>query len=336
MDNRADHIRAFLESTPWKSWARTPLAGDASRRRYERLTSPDQKSSAILMDAPPEMGEDIRPFIAVAQHLERVGLAPPSLLQWDDAAGFLVLEDLGNEIFARVLEKEPDQEEILYRTAVDALLHLHASEPMHSLPNYSAELMTTLAGNCFDWYCDRPDLKPEFRSLIEPLLETCLKGPNVVALRDYHAENLIWIPGRIEARRVGLLDFQDAMMCHPAYDLMSLLRDARRDVSPTIREEMIYYFIKASDTDPEPFKSACALLGLQRNLRILFIFARLSLGFGKPHYVDLIPRVWQHIVEDLEHPTLAPIRSFLLENLPAPSPAFLQDLKDRCNTRPVL
>ena len=146
-------------------------------------------------------------------------------------------------------------------------------------------------------------------------------------LRDYHAENLIWLPGRKGIARVGLLDFQDAMTGHRAYDLVSLLQDVRRDVPAGIETRMLARYIDGSGTNDHAFRTAYAVLGAQRNLRILGVFARLATDYGKPRYVDLIPRVWAHLVRDLDHPALAPVAQMLVDTLPAPSPETLQRLR---------
>jgi len=149
----------------------------------------------------------------------------------------------------------------------------------------------------------------------------------VVIQRDYHAENLLWLPDRDGVARVGLLDFQDAMLGHPAYDLVSLLQDARRDVPAEIELSMTRRFIDRSGVDEHGFRTAYAVLGVQRNLRILGVFARLSLDYGKPHYVDLIPRVWAHLRRGVDHPAMAPVADLLLQTLPLPTADNLNRLK---------
>jgi hypothetical protein len=157
----------------------------------------------------------------------------------------------------------------------------------------------------------------------------------VLALRDFHAENLVWLPDRAGVARVGLLDFQDAEAGHPAYDLVSLLKDARRDLAPGLEQEMIDRFLSRTGCDPERFAAAYAALGAQRNLRILGVFARLSMHFGKPHYVDLIPRVWAHLTASLRHPALAPLARRVADDLPEPTPDILASLKEQCATVPT-
>ena len=150
--------------------------------------------------------------------------------------------------------------------------------------------------------------------------------PAVTVLRDYHAENLIWLPEREGARRAGLLDFQDAWIGHRAYDLVSLLQDARRDVSEETAAACMRHYLDGSGLDAERFEAACAVLGAQRNLRILGVFARLAVTRGNPRYIDLVPRVWHHLERDLAHPALAEVRR-ILDVLPAPTPSVLERLR---------
>lgn len=339
MPERADLIDAFLATTNWAGQPRHLVAGDASNRRYERSRCADGQS-AILMDAPPEKGEDVRPFVEVTGHLRRAGLSAPALYAQDADHGFLLLEDLGDDLFARVIADNPAVERPLYEAAVDVLVHLH-NAPAPDLPPYDAEVMTDRAVLAFDWYqrgatgvVDQ-QARTRFADAFHAALVPLDTGPLVLIQRDYHAENLIWLPDRVGQARVGLLDYQDAMLGHPAYDLVSILQDARRDVSAELEQHMMARYIDETQTDSAAFKAAYALLGVQRNMRILGVFARLSMAYGKPHYVDLIPRVWDHIQTNLAHPALTDIAPLITSELPAPTPAILQKLKDLCATIPL-
>lgn len=172
-----------------------------------------------------------------------------------------------------------------------------------------------------------PDLQSRFEDHFEDILRESVKGDPVLVQRDYHAENLLWLPGRNGVARVGLLDFQDARAGHCAYDLVSLLQDARRDVPAAIEMQMIDRYISAAGVDESGFRTAYNVLGVQRNLRILGVFSRLSQEYGKPHYVDLIPRVWSHFIRGLEHPALATVANLLRESLPPPTPDNLDKLR---------
>lgn len=331
-EDRSARIDAFLAAHGWDSAARHALAGDASNRRYLRLVQPEG-ARAVLMDAPSERGEDVRPFTAIARHLRAFGFSAPEILAEDTQAGLLLLEDLGDALYARVLERNPSQEPELYRAATDLLVDLHRHEPPADLASYSPALMADLAGLALDWYrhgatgAKDSELRTRFCAEIETHLSALPAIDSVLIQRDYHAENLLWLPERAGLARVGLLDFQDAMRGHPAYDLVSLLQDARRDVSPETAHAMLDHYIAATGAEADAFTTAFHWLGAQRNLRILGVFARLSLRDGKPHYVALIPRVWAHLQTDLHHPALARMAALVDDALPPPTPAHLSRLR---------
>jgi len=333
MTDRSAAMADFLAATDWHTAEAHPLAGDASNRRYLRLHRPDG-ARAVLMEAPPEKGEDTRPFTRIARYLAGLGLSAPAILAEDASRGFLILEDLGDALFARVLERTPDDEMRLYTAATDVLVALQQHAPPADLPAYSPQLMADMAALSFDWYLkgatgeDGP-ARAECHTTMHDLLRLHAPEQDVLIQRDYHAENLLWLPERSGVARVGLLDFQDAMRGHRAYDLVSVLQDARRDVVPATESAMIAHYIAATDVDPDRFTTAYSALGAQRNLRILGVFARLCLRDGKAQYIDLLPRVWGLLQRDLAHPALAPLASLVRSTLPAPTRAILTRLKEQ-------
>jgi aminoglycoside/choline kinase family phosphotransferase len=324
---------AFLAAAGWGSARRTPLAGDASPRRYERLFG--AAGTAVLMDADPASGEDVRPFMAIAAHLAALGLSPPSILAADEDAGFLLLEDLGDALYARVVAARPTDEGLLYAAAVDVLAHLQAAPPPPGLAAYDAAAMGAAAGLAVTWYAAGAGARAADPA---PLVETvaaavaALDAPPVLTLRDYHAENLLWLPDRSGLRRVGLLDFQSAELAPGAYDLVSLVQDARRDVSPDVAAAMIDRHAAATGQGDAATRGAVAVLGAQRALRILGVFARLCLRDGKPGYLRLIPRVWGQLQANLADPRLAAVAGVVRAVLPAPSPDVLDRIGARCGT----
>ncbi len=342
MTPRAAEMQAFLDRAGWGDAAVATLAGDASNRRYFRLAR-ETGARAVLMDAPPDKGEDTRPFIALSLWLAEHGFSAPHLLASDPDRGFLLLEDLGDDLFARVAARQPDQEGELYAAAVDLLAEL-AGVPApstvdwpgggHRLQPYDLAVLLREAMLAPDWYlagatggAPSSGLAADFAGLVGEAMAPVAEARDVVVLRDYHAENLLWLPERRGSARVGLLDYQDALAGHPAYDLVSLLEDARRDTSPELQEAMIArYLASRPDLDAETFRSAYAILGAQRNLKIVGIFARLCLRDGKPGYVALIPRVWGHLRRDLQHPALAALAQWVGKHLPEPEPAVLERL----------
>lgn len=266
MTDRSALAAGFVATTDWARADRAPLAGDASNRRYERLRDPVSGATAVLMDAPPEKGEDVRPFLRIARHLADQGLSAPRILAEDVAQGFLLLEDLGDGLFARVIPTDPGLERPLYEAATDVLVALHDA-PMIPLDPYGAERMVDMASLAFVKYragllgdAAADDLE-RFQARFGDLLRATVKGDAVLVQRDYHAENLLWLPGRQGTARVGLLDFQDAMAGHRAYDLVSLLQDARRDVPAGIEAAMIARYVAATGQDDHAFRTAYAVLG---------------------------------------------------------------------------
>ena len=335
MPERDAKIAAFAADAGWGTAERRPLAGDASNRRYLRLIRPDG-ARAVLMDAPASRGEDVRPFAAIARYLRGLGLSAPALLAEDAEDGLLLLEDLGDALYARVLARDPAREETLYCAATDLLVELHRHAPPAGLATYGPAPMADLAALAVDWYRFgiTGGAEAGLRARLCELLQTHLAAlpglDGVLIQRDYHAENLLWLPERADVARVGLLDFQDAMRGHRAYDLVSLLQDARRDVSPATADAMLARYIAATGAEAEDFSAAFHWLGAQRNLRILGVFARLGLRDGKPQYIDLIPRVWAHLQTDLRHPGLAPLAALLAEALPPPDTGALATLRAGC------
>lgn len=328
---RDTQLQAFLTLSGWAKAPRSTLAGDASNRRYDRLDHPEL-GRAVLMDAPPSKGEDTRPFIKIATHLRNAGLSAPQIIARDTTHGFLIIEDLGDDLFARVLERDPAPEHTLYIAATDALKAAQDAAPPQDLHPYGAEAMAQTGRLAADWYLkfttpDAPDIGQELQDRLRALLTTHLTGPEVLVQRDYHAENLLWLPQRDGPARVGLLDFQDAMLGHPAYDLASLLKDARRDVDPVVQQACIDHFITQTGADPYAFKAAYAACSAQRNLRIVGVFARLCIRDGKPHYPDLLPRVWANLISDFEHPALQEFGTWVTNILPPPTPQIIARIK---------
>lgn len=331
--NERSEIRArFLAQAGWGAAERRFLAGDASDRSYDRLTRAGE--TAVLMDAPAGKGDDPADFLRIARHLRGLGLSAPDVLAEDLPNGFLLLEDLGDAVFARVLAADPDTELPLYAAAADVLLHLQAHPAPAPLPDLSAQDWATAAAFALEWYRfaitgERIDNAP-FTDSLAALLTRHADGPRVLILRDFHAENLLWLPDRAGLARVGLLDFQLGQMGQPGYDLVSLLQDARRDVTTKTEAAICRRFCAARGDTEASFAAAYAVLGAQRALRILGIFARLCLHAGKPGYLRLIPRVWGQLQRNLAHPALAPLADICQAQLPEPTPDRLARIAAQC------
>ena len=334
---RAAAADAFCAAAGWDV-PRAFLAGDASARRYERLTRA-ACDTAVLMDAPPDAGEDVGAFLRVGAHLRALGLSAPAVLAADAAAGFVLLEDLGDALFTRLLAEDPGREAALYAAAVDVLLTVARAAPLPGLPVYDAAAMAAAVAPAAAWYrlalTGMADGTAELTGAMGAALAALPQEPAVMILRDYHADNLLWLPDRAGVARVGVLDFQLAMLGHPVFDLVSLLQDARRDVGPGTQAAMIARFAAATGRDPAALALACATVGAQRHLRILGVFARLSLHLGKPGYADFLPRIWRDLQADLAHPALAGLAAVVARLLPPPTPANIQRIKDQCGTIPT-
>ena len=327
MPERRAQIQTFLTQSGWTGAQMRPLAGDASTRRYYRVCRDTQ--CAILMDHLPQTG-NITPFLNIAQYLQDCSFSAPSIIAADTKIGLILMEDLGNDDFARWLIHTPRDEELIYAAAVDLLFQLHQCPAPGGLVEYTPKMMADYIDPVFEFYVG-PDVGADQKADILADLETKLldfaPDTDCVILRDYHAENLIWLPKRNHLGRVGLLDFQDALLGHCCYDLASLLHDARRDVSNECKLAMIARYSDLSGQSVSDLSAAVAVLGAQRNLRILGIFAGLSLNQGKHHYIDLMPRVWGNLQDCLSHPALGKLRQAVFALLPEPDCAHLQRLK---------
>nr|WP_229582681.1 phosphotransferase [Paracoccus sp. S-4012] len=322
----ADQAR-FLGEACWADADLVPLAGDASSRRYLRATRAAE--TAVLMDAPPgSQGA----YTSMTRWLRTRGFHAPEILAADPEAGFLLLEDLGDDLIARVLEAGPSLAPEAYARITDLLAALHRHPPAPGIPALDGPELARQAGLFAEWYGPAAGAPPGCDRAIATAIETlharlCEDAPPVTGLRDFHAENIVW---RGDAP-LGLLDFQDAVAVHPAYDLVSALQDVRRDVAPEIERAALDRYLAATGADRDSFTAAYALLGAQRNLRILGIFARLCLQDGKPRYLAFMPRAWAHLQRDLAHPALAPLAE-ALAGVPAPTRDLIDRLRARCPT----
>jgi hypothetical protein len=316
-------IAAFLARSGWEGARPVPLAGDASFRRYYRVGGNGRR--AVLMDAPPPQ-EDVAPYIAVSQILRRLGFSAPEVFAEDRAAGFLLIEDFGDDTYTRLLERGAD-EPALYTLAVDTLIELQrAVEARGSpdLPPYDAERLLAEAALLVDWYAPAALGEPlsdarrdEYLDLWRTLLPQAALPDDTLVLRDYHVDNLMLLPDRSGVQGCGLLDFQDAVCGPPSYDLVSLLEDARRDVPAELRRRMTERYLAAFPAvDRAAFLRSAAILAAQRNCKILGIFTRLWRRDGKPRYLVHLPRIWRLLEQELAHPALDPMARWLDRHLP--------------------
>ncbi|HLZ82227.1 MAG TPA: phosphotransferase, partial [Caulobacteraceae bacterium] len=340
---REEQRRAFLDAAGLGTARREALAGDASTRAYERL-HPPSGPSLILMDQPPALETQPCPpgaseseraalgfnalyrlaagrvdaFVACAAHLRGLGLSAPEVIAADPAAGFAVLEDLGDDLYATVIAAG-GEEAPLYDSAVDVLLRLHEAPPPAVLEGegaswplltYDAVALRVASELLVEWL---PRLDPRvafdeaavaaWRALWAPIMARGEALASVFCHRDFHAENLIWLPRRAGAARTGLLDFQDAVRAHPAWDFSMLLHDARRDVSPEREAAVLARYVAARPgLDRDAFMADFHALGALNIVRIIGIFARLVARDGKPRYRAFLPRLWRYLDRCLADP----------------------------------
>ncbi len=356
---RREAMHEFLHSAGWDAATLSPLPGDASTRRYFRLFR--NGYGAMLMDQPqdaeapqcppgatPEQrhalgynavarlaGADCGRFVATAQFLRSQGLSAPLIYAANVKLGFVLIEDLGDDLYANVLAGGEEDEQALYAAAIEALakLHVEAAPPTlgdaKTLHAYDETALLAETDLMTEWFMPaalgRPtaeEERQEHRALWREVLRPVLDSPPVFVHRDYHAQNLFWLPERAGAARVGMIDFQDAVAGVRGYDLISLLEDARRDVTAEVAEAMTQRYLDAMHetgvaVHAESFRAEAAIMAAQRNTKIAGIFARLYKRDGKPRYLSHLPRVWGYLERDLQHPVLRPLKAWYGRKIPA-------------------
>jgi len=354
---RSEQMKRFLESAGWGGATLLPIEGDASSRRYIRLKA--NGHSAILMDQPqhaesatapvdasPEerralgynavarlAGADCARFAAASNYLRGLGLSAPAIHALDAEHGFAVIEDLGDDLYASVIPAGAD-ERALYAAAAEVLATLHAAAapavlpPDKTLHAYDETALLAEIDLLPEWYypvalgreASEAEIA-EHRALWKRTLAPALSSPPVFVHRDFHAQNLMWLPDRHAAARVGLIDFQDAVSGNHAYDLVSLIEDARRDVPPEIADATAKHYLAAmrrqgTPLDEPRFREQMAVMAAQRNAKIAGIFSRLFKRDGKPRYLEMLPRVWGYLNHDLQNPALGDLKRWYDRTIP--------------------
>jgi tRNA threonylcarbamoyl adenosine modification protein YjeE len=347
-------LRQFLTEAGFADARRQRMAGDASTRSYARLIR--DEGAVILMNSPrrPDgpaiydgksysaavhLAEDVKPFVAIANGLRERGFSAPAIDHADLEAGFLITEDFGSEGFIEGDPPRPISER--YETAVDMLAALHrqtlpevlplAQQITYAIPTFDVDAMLVEIGLMLEWYLpDRGvepthDMRAEFARLWRDLLAKAAATPKTWMMRDFHSPNLIWLGDRSGLSRVGIIDFQDAVLGPAAYDLVSLLQDARIDVPEALELALLTRYVKARHAtddafDPAGFAEIYAIMSAQRNTRLLGTFARLNRRDGKPQYLRHQPRIWTYLTRSLAHPVLAGLRQWYSASVPPPGP----------------
>lgn len=322
---RADILGAFLKAAGWADAHQAPMSADASYRRYIRLTQGDKHT--LVMDAPPTH-EDVRPFVMVDRHLRLLAFSAPEILHEDETNGFLLLEDFGDATFTNLLANGASESE-LYQLATDVLIALHALDTDTATPEwlapYDDDRLSTETALLLDWFMPAQglptdtDTRAQYEKIWFELFAHVHAGPRTLVLRDYHVDNLMRLGDRHGIKACGLLDFQDALAGHPAYDLMSLLEDARRDIRDDLQATMKERYFDAMNLHGDErldFECAYAILAAQRHAKVIGIFTRLDRRDAKPVYLKHIARVWRLFERALEHPALSAMKAWVDAHIP--------------------
>jgi tRNA threonylcarbamoyl adenosine modification protein YjeE len=351
-------LRRFLAYTDYDTARRQRMAGDASTRSYARLFRGGE-NAVILMNAPKRpdgpaiyngksysaavhLAEDVRPFVAIGEGLRAQGFSAPAIYHADLDHGFLILEDLGSASFLKGMPPQPDPER--YRLATDMLAALHrkalpvtlplSDDIAYRIPEFDTEAMLVEIGLMLEWYlpdrgvdpgdAQRTDFLAMWRELLADANAGARTSDKTWVLRDFHSPNLIWLADREGIDKVGVIDFQDAVLGPASYDLVSLLQDARIDVPEDLEIALLTRYIMArrgadANFDPPAFAELYAIMSAQRNTRLLGTFARLNRRDGKPHYLKHQPRIWTYLTRSLAHPALALLREWYRLHVPPPA-----------------
>jgi N-acetylmuramate 1-kinase len=351
---RLRSLREFLDGAGLIEAPRHRMPGDASTRSYARLAhndgfvilmnSPKRPDGPAVYDGKPysaavHLAEDVKPFVAIANGLRARGFSAPAIHHGDLDAGFLITEDFGSASFVEGDPPAPVAER--YQAATDMLAALHrlqlpgtlplAPQVSWTMPTFDTEALLVEIGLMAEWYLPDRDATPsmevrgEFTALWRGLLARAAAAPKTWVIRDFHSPNLIWLDQRADIARVGVIDFQDAVLGPAAYDLVSLLQDARVDVPEALELAMLSRYIKTRRTDqatfdPANFAELYAIMSAQRNTRLLGTFARLNRRDGKPQYLKHQPRIWSYLTRSLDHPVLSDIRAWYTAHVPPPVP----------------
>ena len=320
MGSRLDQINAFLESNQIKEKKIKAITSDASFRRYFRV------ADKILMDADPTLVDDLDAFINIDNLLISISLNAPKIYSIDKENGFLLLEDLGDNLFSKVLNA--NNEESLYKKAIDILIYLHDRNinqfsKNNLIENYSDEKLISESELFIEWYIKghlnikiNENLINEFKEIFSKIITSLKLKHNTLVLRDFHVDNLVLQHSKSGLCQVGLLDFQDAVLGQSSYDLISLIEDVRRPISSGLKTSLIKHFIDATGYDSMQLDNEMAFYSVQRNLKILGIFCRLSIRDQKSQYMKFNNNAWQFINNNLKNPIMIDIYKWLKLNLP--------------------
>ena len=318
----SEAYQEFLEASGWGGAALTQIAGDLSARKFFRLRK-GAKTAVLMVCAEPNY-PSLAKFILIADWLRNLGLSAPEVFAADTQDSLAILQDFGDSKLTALIARDASIQKRAYGNIVDTLITIRGAKSPIGLDTPTVDDLCAATRLTDEWYpgADTQALDG-VRTELAAILTQTLKAQATVSLRDFHADNIIWLPDQSPAQRAGLLDFQDAFLTHPAYDLMSLLTDARTNVPQSVRDQITRLYCERTGDDINQMRRSMAALGIQRNLRILGIFTSAAIRDAKPYHLPSLPRVYSNLMTCAAHPAMGALAFSLRDALPEPTPDYL-------------
>ena len=319
MDAREELLREFIKNNSISENDMQLIETDASFRKYYRIN----KNNVLIMDAPNERGESVKSFQIIDKILSEMGISVPAIHCIDEKNGFILLEDLGDQVFSRILNSDNEYE--LYKNAIAVLAHIYLESIKKKFDNkkiysFSIDILIEEASLFYEWFLEKHckislvnEEKIEYQEIFKKIFYEIDFTSSSLVLRDYHVDNLILLKNRKGINQVGVIDFQDALIGSNAYDLVSLLEDVRRPIKTTLKEKLIEEYIDLTGYDLRRLLQEMRYFSIQRNLKIIGIFSRLKYRDGKPQYMELINNAWNFIYSHLEDPSFIELKTWIFE-----------------------
>ncbi len=319
MDAREELLREFIKNNSISENDMQLIETDASFRKYYRIN----KNNVLIMDAPNERGESVKSFQIIDKILSEMGISVPAIHCIDEKNGFILLEDLGDQVFSRILNSNNEYE--LYKNAIAVLAHIYLESIKKKFDNkkiysFSIDILIEEASLFYEWFLEKHckislanEEKIEYQEILKKIFNEINFTSSALVLRDYHVDNLILLKNRKGINQVGVIDFQDALIGSNAYDLVSLIEDVRRPIKTTLKEKLIEEYIDLTGYDLRRLLQEMRFFSIQRNLKIIGIFSRLKYRDGKPQYMELINNAWNFIYSHLEDPSFRELKTWIFE-----------------------
>ena len=319
MDAREELLREFIKNNSISENDMQLIETDASFRKYYRIN----KNNVLIMDAPNERGESVKSFQIIDKILSEMGISVPAIHCIDEKNGFILLEDLGDQVFSRILNSDNEYE--LYKNAIAVLAHIYLESikkkfDSKNIHYYSIDTLIEETSLFYEWFLEKHckislanEEKIEYQEILKKIFNEINFTSSALVLRDYHVDNLILLKNRKGINQVGVIDFQDALIGSNAYDLVSLIEDVRRPITTTLKEKLIEEYIDLTGYDLRRLLQEMRYFSIQRNLKIIGIFSRLKYRDGKPQYMELINNAWNFIYSHLEDPSFRELKTWIFE-----------------------